>query len=138
MEEVLDDVLFWYKCAKFCFTCRFCQENYSDLLHLPSLSDLTRDLHRVMIMDFFEEFPLILFLLLWKLWIHFTERTGYLREGVHFTYIIHLNGRIGKLLIALSTNNYSTLIDSVSKHMDLCKELGTLEKDYTKLMNIHA
>ena len=47
MEERLDDLLFWYKCAMFCFACRYVQENYSVCSCFPSLSDLMHDLHQM-------------------------------------------------------------------------------------------
>lgn len=41
MEEKEDeDMLFWYKCARFCYTCKLVQENYNDVFNLPPSSDL--------------------------------------------------------------------------------------------------
>ena len=39
MEENKEDFLFWYKCACFCYSCKFSQK-HSDLSCLPNVGDV--------------------------------------------------------------------------------------------------
>ena len=46
MGENEEDVIFWYKCACFCYSCKFAQK-HSDLSCLPNLVDVICKLHEL-------------------------------------------------------------------------------------------
>ena len=47
MEENEEDILFWYKCAHFGYSCKFAQKHYSDPSCLQNLVDVICKLQEV-------------------------------------------------------------------------------------------
>ena len=96
MEEELNELLFWYKCARFCSACRYVQENYNVCSCFPSPSDLTHDLHQIIMIGddrgCFAKHTQSQRSLVSFTWLYscFYGSTRYMRT-LHFTYTVHLN-----------------------------------------------